>query len=97
MLPKRPKPTCYRFLVLSKKTKAIIGVKGSHIKAAQQLCSKRGCKITLFTRLPDGTEFPPNAPDRVLQVDVSSLDDLVAVIGYLMPSSKKPLKLMKVS
>eukprot|EP00116_Pleurobrachia_bachei_P000016 sb/3460278/ len=45
--------------------------------------------ITLFTRLPDGTEFPPNAPDRVLQVDVSSLDDLVAVIGYLMPFFQK--------
>ena len=73
----------YRILIRESKVKVVLGPEGRHIKDIKDKCTEAS-KITIYTQHADGEPFPPNCPDRILNLECSN-DDLEVVITDLIP------------
>ena len=73
----------YRILIRESKVKVVLGPEGRHIKEIKSKC-KEASKITIYTQHADGEPFPPNCPDRILNLDCS-FDDLELILTDLIP------------
>ena len=73
----------YRILMKESKVKVVLGPEGSHIKDIKSRCNDP-CKITIYTQHANGEPFPPKSPDRILNLECSSVD-LINVLTELIP------------
>jgi hypothetical protein len=73
----------YRILIKESKVKVVLGPEGRHIKDIRNKCNEP-CKITIYTQHANGEPFPPESPDRILNLECGPVD-LENVLIELIP------------